>query len=87
MSKIHTLMSKEVHLGSGCGSVGRAAASNTRGPGFESSHRQNLLNVYLLSTVLKKTKIKKKEARNGPFFLNKSLNRDYLSRKLTAASK
>ena len=37
MSKIHTLMSKEVHLGSGCGSVGRAAASNTRGPPFESS--------------------------------------------------
>ena len=26
--------------GSGCGSVGRVVASNTRGPRFESSHRQ-----------------------------------------------
>ena len=26
--------------GSVCGSVGRAVASNTRGPSFESSHRQ-----------------------------------------------
>ena len=37
--------------GSGCGSVGRAVASDTRGPRFESSHRQNLLNICLLSTV------------------------------------
>ena len=29
-------------LGSGCGSVGRAVASDTRGPWFESSHGQNL---------------------------------------------
>ena len=28
--------------GSGCVSVGRAVASMTRGPRFESSHRQNL---------------------------------------------
>ena len=26
--------------GSGCGSVGRVVACNTRGPWFESSHRQ-----------------------------------------------
>ena len=37
--------------GSGCGSVGRAVASDTRGPRFESSHRQNLLNICSLSTV------------------------------------
>ena len=43
-------------LGSGCGSVGRAVASDTRGPRFESSHWQNLLNIYLLSTVLKRRK-------------------------------
>ena len=43
-------------LGSGCGSVGRAVASNTRGPWFESSHWKNLLNIYLLSTVLKRRK-------------------------------
>ena len=30
---------------SGCGAVGRAVASNTRGTGFESSHRQRLLNI------------------------------------------
>ena len=34
-------------LGSGCGSVGRAVTSDTRGPRFESSHRQNLLNICL----------------------------------------
>ena len=28
-------------LGSGCGSVGRAVAFDTRGPWFDSSHRQN----------------------------------------------
>ena len=39
--------------GSGCGAVGRAVASDTRGPRFESSHRQNL---YVLSTVLKRRK-------------------------------
>ena len=40
--------------GSGCGSVGRAVASNTKGLRFESSHRQKfkyLLNICLLSTV------------------------------------
>ena len=40
--------------GSGCGAVGRAVASNTRGPRFESSHRQLLLNIYLLLTVCRK---------------------------------
>ena len=40
--------------GNGCGSVGRAVASDTRGPRFESSHRQKFiytLNICLLSTV------------------------------------
>ena len=53
--------------GSGYGAVGRAVASNTRDPRFESSHRQ----YYILSTQLKncieKTKIEKKQAGNGPF--------------------
>ena len=57
--------------GSGYGAVGRAVASNTRDPRFESSHRQ----YYILSTQLKncieKTKIEKKEAGNGPFFKKK----------------
>ena len=40
--------------GGGCGTVGRAVASNTRVLQFESSHRQ----FYLLSTVLNKLFIK-----------------------------
>ena len=55
-------------MGSGCGAVGRAVAYDTRGPGFESSHRQLLLNIYLLLTVCRKDENKEKEAENGPFF-------------------
>ena len=55
------------HMGSGCGAVGRAVASDTRGPRFESSHRQLLLNIYLLLTVCRKDENKEKEAGNGPF--------------------
>ena len=47
---------KQTKKGSGCGSVGRAVASDTRFPRFESSHWQNLLNICLLSTVLKRHK-------------------------------
>ena len=50
---------------SGCGAVGRVVASDTRGPGFESSHWQLLEH---LLTVLEKTKNKEKEAGNGRFF-------------------
>ena len=57
-----------VQMGSGCGAVGRAVASDTRGPGFESSHRQLLLNIYLLLPVCRKDENKEKEAGNGPFF-------------------
>ena len=38
-------------VGSGCDTVGSTVDSDTRGPGFESSHRQLLLNNYLLLTV------------------------------------
>ena len=55
-------------MGSGCGTVGRAVASEIRGPGFESSHRQLLLNIYLMLNV-EKTKNKEKETENGPFFI------------------
>ena len=48
-------------------------ASDTRVPGFESSHRrQLLLNIYLLLTVCSKDENKEKEAGNGPF-LKKTL--------------
>ena len=54
-----------------CGSVGRVVASNTRGPRFESSHRQNLFIYWTFvfcQLCIEKTKIKKKMAGNGPFF-------------------
>ena len=41
-------------LASGCGSVGKAVNSNTRGPRFKSSHQQKLCIAHLLSAVLKK---------------------------------
>ena len=47
-------------MGSGCGAVGRAVAYDTRGPGFESSHRQLLLNIYLLLTDFRKDENKEK---------------------------
>ena len=51
--------------------IGRAVAFNTRGPRFESSHRQNLYCTFFTINCIEKTKIKKKEAGNGPFFLKK----------------
>ena len=60
-------------MGSGCGLVGRAVASYTRGPRFESSHRQKnvyILNNCLLSTVYRKDENNEKEAGNGTFKKN-----------------
>ena len=37
------LLKLKQDLGSGCGSVGRAVASDTIDPRFESRHRQNLI--------------------------------------------
>ena len=56
----------ETKLGSGCGSVGRAVNSNTRGPRFDSSHGQNFNWTIIIVDCIEKTKIKKKEAWNGP---------------------
>ena len=59
-----------LRLGSGCGSVGRAVASDTRGPRFDSSHWQKfifILNICSLSTVYWKDENNEKEAENGPF--------------------
>ena len=55
-------------MGSGCGSVGRAVAFDTRGPRFESSHRQKFINIehlYTVNCVLKRRN-KEKYAGNGP---------------------
>ena len=54
-------------LGSGSGSVGRAVASNARGLRLESSHRQTFIEHLFTVNCVEKTKIKKKEAGNGPF--------------------
>ena len=54
-----------VFVGSGCGSVGRAVASDTRGPRFESSHWQkNYVGHLFTINCVGKTKIK-----NGPPFV------------------
>ena len=55
-------------MGSGCGSVGKAVASNTRGPRSESGLWQILLNQYFLLTACWKVVYKEKEAGNGSFF-------------------
>ena len=49
------------HLSSGCGSVDILVTSFTRGPWFESSHRQNLYWTFVSCQLsIAKTKIKKK---------------------------
>ena len=53
-------------MGSGCGSVGRAIASDSRGPLFVSSHQHDLYRAITVNFI-EKTKIKRKEAGNGPF--------------------
>ena len=50
----HDLFAKrnrQSSMGIGCGSVGRAVASDTRGVQFESSHRQKFINIEHLNTV------------------------------------
>ena len=49
-----------VRLGSGCGSVGRAVAFDTRGPRFDSSHRQNFIEHLFIINCIEKMKINKK---------------------------
>ena len=47
-------------VGSGCGSVGRAVAFDTRGPQFNSSHRQNFIEHLFIINCIEKTKINQK---------------------------
>ena len=64
---ISDIIQRFLNKGQWCGAGGRAVAFDSRGPGFESSHRQLLLNIYLLLTVCRKDENKEKEAVNGPF--------------------
>ena len=57
----------KMFVGSSCGSVGRAVASDTRGPRFEFSHWQILYWTLFTVNCIEKTKIKKKEARMAHF--------------------
>ena len=43
--------SKNHFFGSGCGSVGKAVTSNTRGPRFKPSHQQKFIYIEHLSNV------------------------------------
>ena len=46
-------------MGSGCGLVGRAVASETKGPRFESSHWQRIIyieHLFFINCVLKRRK-------------------------------
>ena len=57
-------------MGSGGGSVGRAVASDTRGPQLESQHRQNLsANCH----QIEKTKIKKQRPKMTHLFKKQHL--------------
>ena len=68
------LLKEDVNKGSGCGAVGRAVAYDTRGPGFESTHWQLLLNIYLLLTVCRKDENKEKRSGMAHFFKKKKMS-------------
>ena len=68
---VKPLSTPKIH--SGCGSVGGAVACDTRGPLFESNPRQKII----MNLTVEKTKIKKKEAENGPFFKKKDAHDFY----------
>ena len=68
---ITTSVNKGRWLGSGCGLVGRAVASDTRGPWFESSQWQNVCwTIVYLFTIkcIENTKINKKRPGMAHFF-------------------
>ena len=58
-------------MGSGCGSVGRGVASDTRGPRFESSHGETYTDYFF--TVLKRRK-QRKRVQEWPIFKINLLN-------------
>ena len=52
--------------GGGCGSVGRAVTSDSRGPWFESNHWQKII-LKIYCQLYWKDENREKEARNDPF--------------------
>ena len=68
-NKVKKLIQITSTLGSGCGSVGRAVASDTRCSRFESRHRQIFIEHLLLSTALYwKDENNRKRGREWPIF-------------------
>ena len=64
----------------GCDTVGRAVASDTRNPRFESCHRQNLyVHFQLFWNCLEKTTVNQKEAGNAHFLIlkNRKVGEDF----------
>ena len=67
-------IAKLVLVGSGCSSVGRVVASDTRDPRFESRHWQNFYRTFVYCHLCWKDKNKEKRGREWPivsFFLFK----------------
>ena len=52
-------------LGSGCGAIGSVVDSDTRGPRFETSHRQNF-SEHLSIVIIRKDENKRKRGREWP---------------------
>ena len=75
----HLPLQSITYWGSSCGAVGRAIASNTRGPGFESSHWQLLLNNYLLLTVCRKDENKENRPGMAHLFKKKKKKLSYFA--------
>ena len=57
-----------MYWGSGCGSVSKAVASETRGPWLESPHQRSSYWTLLIVNCIEKTKIKKKRPGMPHFF-------------------
>ena len=58
--------------GSGCGSVGRAVTSNSRGPQFESSHWQKII-LHIYCQLYSNDENKERRVREWPIFDKKNL--------------
>ena len=66
-------------LDSGCSSVGRAVAYNSKGPQFECSHWQTFI-LYIYCQLYWKDENKEKGTGNGPFFKKKLIPDDSICR-------
>ena len=66
------LYQEELLAGCGCGSIGRAVASNTRVPLFKSSHRQNLYCTLFTVDCIEKRKWRKR-GREWPICLKRGV--------------